>query len=106
MNDYENIYNCKKCECNKHADSCHYDVTVDGNADDHSVGGGGVCDDCKHQTTGQYRVLLTLVGLKFKNNDTAFFIQYSFPDLTRLNLNGITGLAQNSECFFSSCVAF
>ena len=52
MNDDENVYNCKKCECNKHADSCHYDVTMDENSDDHFVGGGGVCDDCKHHTTG------------------------------------------------------
>ena len=47
-------YDCEKCECNEHADSCHYNQTVDEFPDDHYAGGGGVCDRCKHATTGEY----------------------------------------------------
>ena len=45
-------YNCKKCNCNLHSNKCHYDVTYDEYPDDHEQGGGGVCDDCQHHTTG------------------------------------------------------
>ncbi|XP_030630773.1 LOW QUALITY PROTEIN: usherin [Chanos chanos] len=46
-------YNCRLCQCHGHASSCHYDVTVDPAPDEHFRGGGGVCDDCKHNTTGR-----------------------------------------------------
>eukprot|EP00079_Xenopus_tropicalis_P034363 XP_017948134.1 PREDICTED: netrin-4 [Xenopus tropicalis] len=40
---------CKKCKCNGHADSCHFDMDVwlgSGNRT------GGVCDNCQHNTEG------------------------------------------------------
>lgn len=42
---------CKKCECNDHAVSCHFDEAVF----EHSGGiSGGVCDNCRHNTQGQH----------------------------------------------------
>ena len=58
--DSNNTYKCLKCNCNEHADSCHYDVTFDEYPQDFSKGGGGVCDNCKHNTEGMSIFLLTL----------------------------------------------
>ncbi|RXM94577.1 Laminin subunit beta-3 [Acipenser ruthenus] len=44
-------YQCKKCDCNNHSDRCHFDPAVFEGSGGVS---GGVCDDCKHQTTGQH----------------------------------------------------
>lgn len=44
--------NCRPCQCHGHALTCHYDVTADEQPDEHYQGGGGVCDNCMHNTAG------------------------------------------------------
>lgn len=45
--------NCRPCQCHGHALSCHYDATADDQTDEHYRGGGGVCDNCSNNTTGE-----------------------------------------------------
>lgn len=47
--------NCRPCRCHGHALSCHYDTTADDQPGEHYRGGGGTCDDCSHNTTGETR---------------------------------------------------
>uniref|UniRef100_A0A1B0D836 Laminin N-terminal domain-containing protein n=2 Tax=Phlebotomus papatasi TaxID=29031 RepID=A0A1B0D836_PHLPP len=42
---------CKKCNCNNHASSCHFDQAVYEHSGRVS---GGVCDNCQHHTQGQH----------------------------------------------------
>lgn len=42
---------CKKCECNDHAVSCHFDEAV---FEQSGRVSGGVCDNCMHNTQGQH----------------------------------------------------
>ncbi|KAM9860567.1 LOW QUALITY PROTEIN: usherin [Aulostomus maculatus] len=45
--------NCRPCQCHGHAHSCHYDAQTDDQPNEHYLGGGGVCDNCMHNTTGR-----------------------------------------------------
>ncbi|XP_074481361.1 usherin [Sebastes fasciatus] len=45
--------NCRSCQCHGHTLSCHYDVEADDQPDEHYRGGGGICDNCMHNTTGK-----------------------------------------------------
>ncbi|XP_041578632.1 usherin [Vulpes lagopus] len=51
--DQVNAFNCKPCQCNNHSRSCHYNISVDPFPFEHHRGGGGVCEDCEHNTTGR-----------------------------------------------------
>ncbi|XP_054432559.1 LOW QUALITY PROTEIN: usherin [Pteronotus mesoamericanus] len=51
--DRVHAFNCKPCQCNSHSRKCHYDRLVDPFPAEHHRGGGGVCDDCEHNTTGR-----------------------------------------------------
>ncbi|XP_028616049.1 usherin isoform X2 [Grammomys surdaster] len=51
--DNAHAFNCKPCQCHGHASSCHYDASMDPFPLEHNRGGGGVCDDCQHHTTGR-----------------------------------------------------
>ncbi|XP_062584554.1 usherin-like isoform X1 [Saccostrea cucullata] len=52
--DLVNSFDCKPCECHNHSDSCVYNATLDLFPDDHDLGGGGVCVNCQHFTSGQF----------------------------------------------------
>ncbi|XP_051920397.1 usherin isoform X1 [Hippocampus zosterae] len=45
--------NCRGCQCHNHAHSCHYDIWADDQPTEHYLGGGGVCDNCMHNTMGR-----------------------------------------------------
>ncbi|XP_041108645.1 usherin [Polyodon spathula] len=51
--DQVRAYNCKPCQCYNHATSCHYNSSLDPFPNEHFRGGGGVCDNCQHNTTGR-----------------------------------------------------
>ncbi|XP_016124971.1 usherin [Sinocyclocheilus grahami] len=51
--DQVQAYNCRPCQCYGHTSSCHYNASLDPHPEDHFRGGGGVCDNCTHHTTGR-----------------------------------------------------
>ncbi|XP_078412490.1 usherin [Cetorhinus maximus] len=51
--DQIHAYHCKACQCYEHAISCHYDTSIDPFPHDYFQGGGGICDDCQHNTAGR-----------------------------------------------------
>lgn len=55
--DQVHAYNCKPCQCYSHAVSCHYDVTLDPFPNEYDRGGGGICDNCQHNTTGNLQAI-------------------------------------------------
>ncbi|PIK46886.1 putative laminin subunit alpha-2-like [Apostichopus japonicus] len=54
--DHQRSFACEACNCHNHADDCYYDPRVEADGlslDAESVySGGGVCIDCRDQTTG------------------------------------------------------
>ncbi|KAK7153113.1 hypothetical protein R3I93_011118 [Phoxinus phoxinus] len=51
--DQVQAYNCRPCQCYDHSSSCHYNASLDPQPGEHFRGGGGVCDNCTHNTTGR-----------------------------------------------------
>ena len=52
--DQDDSYPCVKCDCNEHASSCVYNQSLDTSPNSRTQGGGGVCIDCQHNTTGRF----------------------------------------------------
>ncbi|XP_068431767.1 usherin [Clinocottus analis] len=61
--------NCRSCQCHGHAPTCHYDVSADDQPDEHYRGGGGVCDNCMHNTTGKNCELCIRGFFKLEGSD-------------------------------------
>ncbi|XP_029354432.1 usherin [Echeneis naucrates] len=61
--------NCRPCRCHGHATSCHYDVRADDQPDEHYRGGGGICDNCLHNTTGKNCELCRSGFFRFEESD-------------------------------------
>uniref|UniRef100_F6UX68 Usherin n=1 Tax=Ornithorhynchus anatinus TaxID=9258 RepID=F6UX68_ORNAN len=51
--DQVRAFNCKPCQCYNHSRRCHYNITMDPFPEEHNRGGGGVCENCQHNTTGR-----------------------------------------------------
>ncbi|KAK9412017.1 usherin-like [Crotalus adamanteus] len=73
--DQVHAYNCKPCQCFSHAVSCHYNRTIDYFPNEYYRGGGGVCDNCQHNTSGRNCELC---------ND--FFYRHIDADLSALDI--------------------
>ena len=61
-----NAYPCKMCDCNGHAESCHYNASVDPFPNSYDQGGGGVCDNCQSNTGGlPWQVAMVILAALF-----------------------------------------
>nr|XP_057944950.1 usherin isoform X3 [Doryrhamphus excisus] len=63
--------NCRPCQCHGHADSCHYDAQMDDQPTEQYLGGGGVCDNCMHNTTGRNCELCIRGFFRLEHSDPA-----------------------------------
>ncbi|XP_077419247.1 usherin isoform X1 [Vanacampus margaritifer] len=63
--------NCRPCQCHGHAHSCHYDARADDQPAEQYLGGGGVCDNCMHNTMGRNCELCISGFFRLEQSDPA-----------------------------------
>ncbi|XP_061132682.1 usherin [Syngnathus typhle] len=86
--------NCRPCQCHGHAHSCHYEVWADDQPTERYLGGGGVCDNCMHNTTGRNCELCVSGFFRLEQSDaTSVHVCQPCECHTAGTVNGST------ECF-------
>ncbi|KAM7423873.1 hypothetical protein PAMA_000303 [Pampus argenteus] len=86
---------CRPCQCHGHAHSCHYDARADNQPDEHYRGGGGVCDNCMHNTTGKNCELCISGFFRPEDSDpTSVYVCQLCNCHTAGTVNGSTDCAQ------------
>ncbi|XP_073529681.1 usherin [Phyllobates terribilis] len=98
--DHVNAYNCAACQCNNHSSSCHYNASEDPHPHDHDRGGGGVCDNCLHNTAGKNcDVCRIFFYRKFESDPSAVDVCQPCD----CNENGAANKSQNCEELGGQC---